>query len=122
MRLNVYHAHPTGPNAPAGPPGPTAFLPDVRAAIADHEARWAAGATSSSPAGALLDGHLRPPFDDAMVREGFLPGMREEIRRAVDEKMRPLLAELKARCWSATYMTRHLLLYSLCCKFHLRFG
>jgi len=91
-----YRTHPTGPKPPAGPPGPAAFLPDVRAAIADHESQWAAGATSSSPAGGL-GGHLRPPFDDAMVQEGFLPGVREEMRRAVDEKMRPLLAELKAR-------------------------
>ena len=87
---------PVGAKVPAGPPGPAAFLPDVRAAVADHEARWANGATSSSPAGGF-GGHLRPPFDDEMVREAFMPGVREEMRRAVDEKMRPLLAELKAR-------------------------
>jgi hypothetical protein len=71
----------------------------VRAAIADHEARWAAGATSSEPAGGL-GGHLRPPFDDALVREVIMPGVREEMRKAVDERMRPLLAELKARAGS----------------------
>ncbi len=86
----------------------------MRAAIADHEARWAAGATCSSPAGGL-GGRLRPPFDDAMVREGFLPGVREEMRRAVDEKMRPLLAELKARVFdSSDTMTGHGLLVSFC--------
>ena len=69
----------------------------MRAAVADHEARWAAGATSSGPAGGGTDGRLQPPFDDALVREAVMPGVREEMRKAVDERMRPLLAELKAR-------------------------
>ena len=75
-------------------------MPDLRAAIADHEARWATGATASGiTSGGGLGGHLRAPFDDALVREVIMPGVREEMRRAVDERMRPLLAELKARCW-----------------------